>query len=343
MWRWLTRRYSRERELERELNAHLELEQQEQIDTGAPAGEAGYAARRALGNLVLIREVVREAWGWGSVERLLQDVRYGLRRLAKNPGFTAVAASALALGIGVNTAIFSFADVILNRPVSLARLDRLVSIRERASDSGDFEPLAPADYLAMKATARSFEQLATYEYWGASFGSRNGPEQIPGARVTADFFAAMSVTPARGRTFLPEEQAPGQNRVLVLSDRFWHRRFASDTAILGRTMQLNGEPYTIVGVMPATFNFPLGGQQFWARCPWERPSAMITRGATSFRLAGCAMTLRSNKRGRRWKSYGVACARNIAHTTPHARSPCSNCAIKWWATMSGSSRCFSPV
>src|SRR5690348_11187635 len=113
-----------------------------------------------------------------SMQTLLQDIRYALRMLRKTPAVTAVAVLTLALGIGLNTAIFSFADVVLNHPVALAQLDRLATIRERASESGDYEPLAPADYLDIRTESKSFAQLAAYEYWGASFGSRTGSEQI---------------------------------------------------------------------------------------------------------------------------------------------------------------------
>src|SRR5579864_7090433 len=266
MWNWMRRR-QHEHDLERELRAHLEAEEQEQIEAGVPHEEARYAARRAFGNMALIKEVCREAWGWGSVERLIHDLRYGLRRLRKNPGFTAVAATALALGIGVNTAIFSFADVVLTRPLALPELDRLASVRERSSESGNYEPLAPADYLDIKKQSNSFEQMAAYEYWGASLGSRTGPEQVPGVRVTSDFFDTLDVKPAMGRSFLPEEQERGGNHVLMLSHRFWQRRFASDATLLGRTVQLDGEPYTVVGIMPPTFHFPLGGQDFWTPLP----------------------------------------------------------------------------
>jgi len=194
-------------------------------------------------------------------------LRYGVRLLAKNPGFTAVAATALALGIGVNTAIFSFADVVLRHPIALAGLDRLVSMRERAADSGDYEPLAPADYLDIRSRSKTLDSLAAYEYWGASFGSRGGPEMIPGVRVTAEFFDAVGVKPVMGRAFSPGEQEPGQNRVVILSHRFWRQRFASDVAILGHSIVLDGERYTVVGVMPPAFNFPLGGQDFWTPLP----------------------------------------------------------------------------
>src|SRR5262249_14980491 len=151
--------------------------------------------------------------------------------------------------------------------VALAQLDRLATIREQAADGGDYEPLTAADYLDLRTESRSFERLAAYEYWGASFGSRTGPEQISGVRVTPDFFDAVGVAPAQGRGLLPEEQEPGRSRVLVVSHRFWQRRFASDRTILGRTVQLDGEPYTVVGIMPAAFNFPLGGQDFWTPLP----------------------------------------------------------------------------
>src|SRR5215469_1633807 len=154
-----------ERDLQDEMRFHLEMKAR-----AGGSAEAAYAALRQFGNIVLLREESREQWGWVRLEAILRDLRYGLRLLAKNPGFTAVAAGALGLGIGLNTTIFSFADVVLRHPVALANLDRLVSVREHASDSGDYQPLAPADYLNLKNRSTTLEALAAYEYWGASLG-----------------------------------------------------------------------------------------------------------------------------------------------------------------------------
>jgi predicted permease len=256
----LRRRF--DRGLEDEMRFHLEMKAM----AGGGTTDARYAALRQFGNATLLCEESREQWGWLRLETLVQDLRYGLRLLVKNPGFTAVAAAALALGIGVNTAIFSFADVVLTHPIALADLDRLVSIRERASESGDYEPLAPADYLDLRSRSKTLQPIAAYEYWGASLGGRGGPEMIPGVRVTAEFFDALGVTPALGRAFSPGEQEPGRNRVVILSHRFSRQQFATNGA-LGCNLVLDGERYTVVGVMPPAFHFPLGGQDFWTPLP----------------------------------------------------------------------------
>ena len=274
-----------ESELDEELRAHIEMLAAENVRRGLSPPEARHQAVLAFGGVEQVKETYRDRRSLPLIETLVQDVHYGVRSLRKNPIYALVAALVLALGIGANTAIFSFADLALTRPVALPRLARLVAIVERTPPEDDDEPLSPANYLDLKTDTRSLEDLAAYRSWSASITGQNEPAQIEGVRVTGNFFPMLGVEPALGRVFLPEEQEPGKDRVLVLSDGFWRRRFGADPAILGQTLRLDEQSYTVVGVMPLTFNFPLGGQNFWT--PLAMDSAeKIVRGEQSFRTFG---------------------------------------------------------
>jgi len=179
-----------------------------------------------------------------------QDLRYGSRVLLKNPGFTAVAILALALGIGANSAIFSVVNAVLLRPLPYHDPDRIMT----ALHSGWF-PVAPANFLDWRAQNHVFERIAAAQAWGASLTGRDKPEQLKALQVTPDLFPVLGVDPVLGRTFLPEEDRPGAGRVVVLSHQLWQRRFGGDPKIVGQTLVLNGVGHTVVGVMPPGFQF----------------------------------------------------------------------------------------
>src|SRR2546426_6561054 len=200
--------------------------------------------------------------GGKAMEILWQDLRYGARMLARKPGFTAVAALTLALGIGANTAIFSLADLLLRRPIALPDLNRLAAVREQRPERRDGEP-SPANFLDWREQSKSFESLAAYQYWTTNITGEGQPQALEGIRVTPNFFATLGVRAAQGRTILSEEGEPGRNRVVVVSDGFWRRRFGMDPNILGRSVQLDGQSFAVVGVMPRNFSFPLGDPDLW--------------------------------------------------------------------------------
>jgi len=196
------------------------------------------------------------------MEGLLKDVALGLRGLRKSPSFTAVAVATLAIGIGANTAIFSLADLIIRRPVALPEMAYLAVVDEQSAGSED-EGISPANYLDLRLASKSFEQLAAYAYWSVSDSNRGQVEELHGVKVTANFFATVGVRPMLGRTFLPEEEASGKNGRVIISSALWKQRFGADPATVGKNMELNGEPYTVIGVMPARATFPLGAPAFW--------------------------------------------------------------------------------
>jgi hypothetical protein len=251
----LVRRKRFNRDLEDEIRLHLEMTEREQCENGVSPNEAHYAAQRQFGNTLLLKERSRDMWGWNGLEQSIQDVRYGLRMLVKNPGFTAVAVIALALGIGANTAIFSVVNAVLLRPLPYKDTDRLVVILHWGSG-----PVAPANFLDWRSQNHVFQRMGAAEYWTPNLTGTDKPEQIWAMHVTSDILPLLGVQPLFGRTFLPEEDQAGREHETILSFRIWHERFGADQKIIGRTITLDGNTYTVIGVMPREFKFA----PFWA-------------------------------------------------------------------------------
>ena len=193
------------------------------------------------------------------MERLFQDLRYGFRMLYKNPGFTVVALLALALGIGANTAIFSVVNSVLLRPLSYSDPARLVMIWENHQQRGgpEREWASPADFRDYQEQTNSFEHITAFLGWGPTLTGQGEPEDLLGAAVSHDTFAMLGIQPTLGRTFSEEEDRPGAEKVVVLSNQLWNRRFASDPTIIGKNIALSDENYTVIGVMPRGFTFPV--------------------------------------------------------------------------------------
>jgi predicted permease len=192
---------------------------------------------------------------------ILQDLRYGFRVLLKSPGFTALAVIALALGIGANTAVFSVAIAFLRKPVALPNLDRLVVMMSLPpGETLNFSSVSPADYLDWKAQSRSYEEMTAWKYNDVNLTGTGEPEKLIGVFASANFFDTLGVQPALGRAFRQEEEQPGHDQEVILSNGLWQRRFASDPAIIGKTMQIDGKKYDIVGVTSREFTFPVGAE-----------------------------------------------------------------------------------
>src|SRR5882724_10692209 len=218
------------------------------------------------------------------MDNLLQDIRYGLRVLIKTPGFTIVAVLALALGIGANSAIFSVVNAVLLQPLPFQDPDGLLRVstsivRKNVPDL----PLSKERFFRMKEQSKSFSDLTAYynDNFALSYG--NDPEQLLGARVSASLFKLIGAKPALGRDFRAEEDAAGGDPVTILSYGLWQRRFAGDPNIVGKPLSINGKSYTVIGVMPAGFSFPVDGYELWVTNTTEvgRLTANQTsRGAT---------------------------------------------------------------
>lgn len=268
--KYLVRKLDRrraEQEAEEEIQTHLELEAREKIEAGHAPEEARQAARRAFGSVALAKEGSRAVWGFGSLEAWWQDLRYGARLLLKKPGFTLTAVLTLGLGIGANTAIFTVVDATLLRGLPYRESDRLVQVWEsrRIGEIKQMDASYP-DYLDWAQATDTVEGICGYTGWDGSFTltGRAAPERIEGARVTASFFSVLGVAPVLGRTFLPDEDRPQAERTVILSYGLWQRRFGGDPNIVGQRLVLDGNGYTVLGVLPQSFQFaPMGKAQLW--------------------------------------------------------------------------------
>jgi len=238
-------------ELSEELRGFLEMAAEEKFNQGMSRKDALRAVRLDHGSLEIAKEEVRSA-GWESfLETFWQDLRFAIRMLRKSPGFTAVAVLTLALGIGSNTAIFSLVNGVLLRPLPYRDPDRLTIVWEKGRD-GSPENVGYATYLDWKTQNKSFEELAIYSSWQPVL-QIGEPEQLSGLRVTSNYFRTLGVHPEIGRDFLPEEDAPNTNKVVMLSHSLWQRRFSSDPNIVGKPINMNATQYIVAGVLPASY------------------------------------------------------------------------------------------
>lgn len=252
------RRRQREQELDEEIRAHLAMAIRERIERGESPAEAEANARREFGNEILVKEITRDMWGWRWLETLIQDLRFGLRQLRRNPGFTAIAIITLALGIGANTAIFSVIDAVLLHPLPYRDPGRLMQVYHYEGRDVNYGPfsIAPADFLDWKAQNDVFEDIAASTLTRYNVTGGATAVHIAGVRATTNLFSILGVAPLLGRTFNPSDAQPGKDNVVVLGYGFWQEAFASRRNVLGKTIRLNGEPFKVVGVMPSSFRYP---------------------------------------------------------------------------------------
>src|SRR5215510_3165799 len=218
------------------------------------------------------------------IEPIFADIRWGFRSLLKRPAFTAIALLTLALGIGVNSAIFSAVDSLLLRPLPLKDPTRLVSVWEQTLRDGiQQNQAAPANFFDLQTQNQVFEQIGAYGPDDVNLTGDGEPERLDGQVVTANVFSLLGVGASLGRTFAPDEDQPGQEHVVVLSDALWRRRFNSDPSIINRAITLNGESFVVVGVMPRGFFFPEREIELWT--PWAmEPEQKAGRGDHYLRL-----------------------------------------------------------
>ena len=213
------------------------------------------------------------------MERILKDIRYGIRGLLKQRAFTAIAVATLAVGIGANTAIFSVVNATLLRPLPFKDPDQLVMLWQVAQQSSQSSTAEP-NFLDYREQNHVFEHMAAFNGGNLTLTGGPDPERLRGGRVTADFFNVLGVQPLIGRTFLPQDDQAGNNTVVVLSHGLWQRRFNSDQSIVGQTIQLDSKPYTVVGVLPADFDFSIptyfAPAQLWVPIVLRRDKAQRT-------------------------------------------------------------------
>src|ERR1051325_2095107 len=225
---------------------------------------------------------------------LIQDIRFGSRMLLKAPGFTAVAVIVLALGLGANTAIFSVVNAVLLRPLPYPQPDRLVQIWHTPPQSSfpgaKIFSVSPANYLDWVNQSQSFEQLAIYGFMSLNLTGKGEPESLIGTRVSSNFFSVLKTQPMAGRVFSSEEDSDGHGKVVVISHSFWQSHFGADPNVVGQTISLNSESYTIVGIMPAKFAFPTSSDpkfqtQMWTPIAWTDKDRAV-RGNHNYLVIG---------------------------------------------------------
>ncbi|AOS44518.1 Macrolide export ATP-binding/permease protein MacB [Lacunisphaera limnophila] len=252
--RALLRKSQLEADMAEEMRFHLEQRAADHAADGLPPEEARYAAQRRFGNVASLQEQAREGRGWRGLENFLMDLRLGGRSLLKSPGFTLAAGLTLALGIGANTAMFSVLNGIMLKPLPYAENARLESIhRVTAHDpEGEF---SVADFLDLQRAAGGYGEVAAFAGGDVSLAESGQPAELADAiRITPNFFSLLGFRPQAGRDFRTDEAVPGQDRILIISERCWQKRFGGRADIIGRTVRVDGEPHEIVGVLPATFN-----------------------------------------------------------------------------------------
>ena len=276
----LFQRSSVDRDLRHELHGYLESLTAEHMRRGLSRAEAERAARLELGSVDNVTENVRDVRTGALIDVLVRDIRFAIRSLRKTPAFTTAAVAALALGIGANTAILSVVNAVLLRPLGYANADRLVVLLHRG-----YNPVAPANFVDWRRQTTSFTDMAAAESWSPHLTGTSEPEAIQGLHLSAGMFPMLGIRPLLGRVFDAHEDQPGNNRVAVISYGLWQRRFAGDRNVVGARVHLDGQPFTIIGVMPSDFQFA----PFWAThaeiwAPIALGPRVTSRGGNSLRI-----------------------------------------------------------
>jgi len=271
----------RDADLERELRSDLELEEEEQREGGISGEEARYAALRAFGNPTLIREQTRAIWSWNWLESLARDLRFSLRTLRRTPGFTVIAILVMALGIGANVALFTVVRGVLLKPLPFHDPDRLVMLYEWGFHENDAKGYIMASggmYAEWKKQNQSFSSLALARGSRVGLSGSGGqlPEKLASVEFSWDLLRTLGVHPALGRDFAQADDSPAASATVLLSWGLWKRRFGGDPAILSQTIYLDAQPYTVIGIMPAWFDFPDPSTQLWTSVYHDRPEEQMT-------------------------------------------------------------------
>jgi len=262
---WLSPLHA-DQDFEHELEAHLELLTEENLLRGMTAEEAQRAARLRLGGLTQLKETNRELQGLPFLETILQDARYALRMLRKNPGFTAVAVLTLALGIGANTAIFSVVYAVLLKPLPYAKSEQLFNVFEAQPQAGvPGTGWSYANFAEFREQNGVFSEMAGSQFHQLTLTGRGEPSVVNTSVVTPELFSLFEERPIAGRVFTSEEGKPGAPPVAILSETLWRDSFAADPHVIGSLIDLDKRPFTVIGIMPAAFRFPqlTESEQVW--------------------------------------------------------------------------------
>lgn len=262
--RWWRRKDLEDEDLAAELEAHLALETRERVAAGEDPRAAALAARRAFGNVARIQEDTRASWGVAGLERLTEDVRFGLRMLRRTPVWTLVTGATLALGIGLSTAIFSVVQGVLLQPLTYPQPQQLVALAPIWTKTGDGRfSVSAALWLEWRSGLNLLQDVGlTRPVANFNLTGDGEPERLQGARTSFNVPRVLGVHPLLGREFTEAEQL-SDAKVALLSHGFWMRRFGGDAGIVGRKIQLNGQPYEVIGVMPPEYAYPSRDFELW--------------------------------------------------------------------------------
>jgi len=276
---WFRKR-SGERDMCEEMESHLAMHMDDNLRSGMAPEEARRQALIKLGGVEQAKEIYRDRRGVPMLETALQDLRYGVRTLWKSAGFTMVAVVTLALGVAANTTIFSVVSPILLRKPPLPDADRVMVISSiNKSDPQSLSGVSVPDYLAWREQTHSFGDLVASAYRDVTLSGGAEPQRVTALNVTARYFQVVNVQAVMGRTFLPSENAPGREHVVLLSHKLWQSRFNGDAAIVGQTIPIDGERYTVIGVMPAGFRLEVFDASLWTPLLFT-PQQMSASGRT---------------------------------------------------------------
>ncbi len=246
------------------IQEHIAERIDELMEEGMSRDKAERTARREFGNVTLIEERSREAWQWPTVESILSDVKFSLRQFRKSPGFTFVVVVILALGIGANTTVFSIVDAVILRPLPYLQSQRLVEVKASQEQHFESSNVSYPDFFDWRAQNHAFDRLVSYHDASFTLTGVARALRLNGEIVSWDLLPTLGIAPELGRGFTPDEEKRG-SRVLLISHSLWVSQFAGDKSVLGRAMSLSGNLYTIVGVMPPSFRFPVNQPKnsFW--------------------------------------------------------------------------------
>ena len=256
-------RSDKDAELDAEIHAHIDQAIRERIERGESPDEARANVMREFGNVTLVKEVTRSMWSWSVLERMVRELRFGLRGLRKVPGFSLVTILTLALGIGATTAIFSVVYAVVLRPLPFGEPEQLVAIWTNTPQV-DRLPMAAANHRDIKAQSKLLEDVAIIRAVANYNLTGDGePEWLQGSGIPSNLFPLLRVEPQLGRGFTEEEIQQGNTRLVILSHGLWKRRYAGDANIIGKAIRLEHVPFTVVGVMGPNFQFPTRDTQLW--------------------------------------------------------------------------------
>ncbi|MGH9447720.1 MAG: ABC transporter permease, partial [Terriglobia bacterium] len=252
----LIQRNRAEQEMDEELQSHLERQIEHNVAQGMDGKEARYAALRLFSGMEQLKEQCRDVRGVNFIETIIQDLRNSMRQLRRNPGFMAVAVLTLALGIGATTAIFSVVKGVLLNPLPYPHADRLVCVDQTAPGFGfQHTGMAPALYFIYREQSRTFEDIGIYAHDSVNVTGSGPPEHVAARDVTDGLLPVLGIPPLLGRWFTRADDHPGSPDTVMLTYGYWRRKFGGDRSVIGKTLDVNGKPRAIIGVLPKYFRF----------------------------------------------------------------------------------------